>query len=79
MACFSKYAGFRNADVLPYSAQAYGMAEQTECWSHYAFVGEAYSAIRKLAVDVTHRQSTSIARCMPRGLARGGRGFHAEL
>eukprot|EP00965_Chrysotila_dentata_P152556 5041370-Pleurochrysis_carterae.AAC.2 len=29
MACFSKYADFRNAYVLPYNAQANGMAEQS--------------------------------------------------
>eukprot|EP00965_Chrysotila_dentata_P058416 1937469-Pleurochrysis_carterae.AAC.1 len=29
MACFSKYAGFRNAYVPPYNAQANGMAEQS--------------------------------------------------
>eukprot|EP00965_Chrysotila_dentata_P184508 6091091-Pleurochrysis_carterae.AAC.1 len=28
MACFAKYAGFRNAYDLPYNAQANGMAEQ---------------------------------------------------
>eukprot|EP00965_Chrysotila_dentata_P013813 458427-Pleurochrysis_carterae.AAC.1 len=29
MAHFAKYAGFRNAYVLPYNAQANGMAEQS--------------------------------------------------
>eukprot|EP00965_Chrysotila_dentata_P100853 3331536-Pleurochrysis_carterae.AAC.1 len=29
MACFAKYAGFRNAYVLPCNAQANGMVEQS--------------------------------------------------
>eukprot|EP00965_Chrysotila_dentata_P091648 3026021-Pleurochrysis_carterae.AAC.3 len=51
MTCISKYAGFRNADALPYlqrSREWYGGAEY---WAHYASVGEAYIALRKLAGD----------------------------
>eukprot|EP00965_Chrysotila_dentata_P229604 6197284-Pleurochrysis_carterae.AAC.1 len=46
MACFPKETDFRNAYVLLYNAHTdkrYGGAER---WSHYTFLGKAYSAFR---------------------------------
>eukprot|EP00965_Chrysotila_dentata_P126783 4193250-Pleurochrysis_carterae.AAC.3 len=62
MACFSKYAGVRKAYVLPYNAQANGMAKQSVGRITRLLVTQAHSAaVRELAIDTTNGTSPFFA------------------